>query len=224
MVEASVSNKDHGGLLDYTVMPKVILQFTGTSSIALFTNFQRTTFLGQSLDYRTDYISTNVGLRKTLDVSVLYNNGLRPIYDFAAPRLGDGQMYQLTMSMYPIPAMTLAPIFCRTRVSERNGGDKVVDAKLFYMTGSYQYTPALGIRAMVQLSDQWSGLLDNPFLQQDAYTQSSVTIRYEIAPTSFVYCGLNNERRRFLAPIVPENRYLQTGARVYFKMSYLVRI
>jgi hypothetical protein len=224
MVEASVSNKDRGGLLDYSVMPKVIMQFSGTTSIALFTNLQRTTFLGQSLEYRTDYISTNLGLRKTLDVGLLYNTGRRPIYDFANPRLGDGHMYQVTMSMYPIPAMTLAPVFSRTVVTERYGGEKIVDAKLFYMTASYQYTPALGIRAMLQLSEQWSGILENPFLQQDAYTQSSVVLKYEIAATSFVYCGINNEHRRFLAPIVPENRYLQTGARVYFKMSYLVRI
>jgi hypothetical protein len=109
-------------------------------------------------------------------------------------------------------------------VTEQRGGEKVVDAKLFYMTMSYQHTPALGMKAMAQLSDQWSGLLENPFLQQSAYTQSSVTIKYEIAPTSFVYCGLNNERRRFAPPVVPSSKYLQTGARIYFKMSYLVRL
>jgi hypothetical protein len=219
-----VLNKYHGGMLDYQVTPKLSAQFTGSTMVSIFTQWERATFLGKTLDTRTSWVAGNLGIRKFADLGYGFNFGQEPIFDFANPRIGDGRLYQTSLHLYPMPAMTISPTFSRTIVREQNSGEKVVDVKLFYMTMSYQHTPALGMKAMAQLSDQWSGLLENPFLQQSAYTQSSVTIKYEIAPTSFVYCGINNERRRFLPPVVPASRYLQTGARVYFKMSYLVRL
>ena len=97
-------------------------------------------------------------------------------------------------------------------------------ADLFSLTVQYQPRARLGFRLYSQFSDQWTGLTANPFFQRDKYLQSSVLCTYELVPTSFLYIGVNDERRRFAPPIISTDRLVGTGTRVFLKLSYLFQM
>ena len=158
------------------------------------------------------------------DLTLSFSKGDQPIYDFENPRTGTSQGWNFGGYIYPMPSMIITPMYSRTKVREPGGGPPVVDANLLYVKMEYQHTPALGFHATVNLSDQSSTLLDNPFDRGSAYAQSSFIVKYEIAPTSFAYLGFLDERQRFAEPVVATTRFMKTGGRVFFKLSYLVRM
>jgi hypothetical protein len=53
--------------------------------------------------------------------------------------------------------------------------------------------------------------------------RSSFLLAYELVSTSFVYFGVNDERRQFDRSLV-RGSYPRTGLRVFFKLSYLLRV
>jgi hypothetical protein len=223
-IYGGMTNSYHGGNLDFNFAPSLYFRVFTNGNVGFSQRFERSTFLGRPLDTHGQNYSLSVPAGRLADLTVSYNKGDQPIYDFTNPRTGTSRGWNVAGYLYPMPSMIITPMYSRTKVSEPGGGPAVVDAELLYLTTEYQHTPALGFRGTINLSDQSSTLLENPFSRESAYAQSSFILKYEIAPTSFAYFGVLDERQRFVAPVVPKTRFMKTGGRVFFKLSYLVRM
>jgi hypothetical protein len=150
--------------------------------------------------------------------------GDQVIYDFDNPRVGWGSYFTVTPYIRPLPSILIQPSYTHFKTTEQQHSQDVGNADLLSLNAQYQFSPRLGFRAYTQFSDQLSNLVQNPFEQRDAYVQSSFLVGYELVSTSFLYIGINDERRRFQAPVVASNQYVQTGLRVFLKATYLVRM
>jgi hypothetical protein len=223
-LSGSITNRYRGGMLDYSVYPSLSMRFGGKGSFTMSESFNRSTFLGEPLDTRNTSAYLTFPAGKLADITLGADRGDAPIYDFVNPRIGTSQGWRASAYLYLMPSLIITPMYSHTTVKEPGGGPAVVEANLLYMTAEYQHTPSLGFRAMTNISDQSSVLLENPFSRESAYAQSSFIITYELAPTSFAYLGLNDERQRFVQPVVEKTGFMRTGLRVFFKLSYLMRM
>jgi hypothetical protein len=213
-----------GNLLDYDIRPSVRIGWMQGTAVGFSSRFSHTTFLGQELATKELGISTGLRISTGLYVETDLRAGDHIIYDFSDPRIGKGASGNLTVFYRPIPGILINPRYTHITTSESWGGNRVADADLFVMTAQYQHTPRLGFRWFTQFSDQASQLVENPFSQRDAYLNSSILVGYELISTSFLYIGVNDERRRFEEPVVQNNGYVRTGLRVFMKATYLLRM
>jgi hypothetical protein len=214
----------NGRLLDYTVSPGFGFKWLQGSGIGFSPVFQRTTFLGRPFHTTEMIVKTGMQISKGLFIESKTRWGEEIIYDFENPRMGRGFYTGVTPYIRPLPSILVQPSYTYFRTVEDVGGREVANANLLSVSAQYQYSPRLGMRAYTQFSDQASNLIENPFERRDAYVHSSFLVGYELVSTSFLYVGVNDERRRFQVPVVQNGGYVQTGLRVFLKATYLVRM
>jgi hypothetical protein len=223
-LQGSMTRGSDGKLLDYTLEPVLSVNWQQGTGIEVGPQFSHTTFLGEEFDTKTVGFSAGLRFAKGFWVEIESSVGDEIIYDFGAPRIGSGWSGSLSAVIRPIPGIMFNPSYHHVRTSERKGGPVVADADLLSIMLQYQRTPRLGFRWHSQFSDQASRLVENPFDQRDAYLRSSVLMSYELVSTSFLYVGVNDERRHFETPLVTRDRYVPTGLRAFLKATYLVRL
>src|SRR5206468_652587 len=150
--------------------------------------FARTTFLGVPLDTHGAKLGVNLAPDKDVLVGLAVVQGSQEIYDFQNPRVGNGRLAVVAAYLYPQPTTTLVASYTKSTVWETTG-PKIADADIMAVSATYQRAPSLGFKAYAQYSDQWTGLVADPLLQESALLRSSVLMTYEMATTSFLYFG-----------------------------------
>jgi hypothetical protein len=221
-ISASAVREYGGKLLDYSVSTSLSFSTPGGSGFGIGPYRSHSAFGGRMLDVNDISLSGYWNVSKHMQLSSGIWGGGQVIYDYANPRVGRGWSWGLWPSFTPTPSLSIIPNFSRSEISETSGS-KVLRADVFSLTAQYQQTAKLGWRVTSQYLDQWTSLTPDPLMQRNGFVQSSLLLTYEIAPTSFAYLGFNDQRQRFDAPVLPSTRFLSTGTRLFFKMSYLVR-
>jgi hypothetical protein len=214
----------NGKLLDYIVSPGAQVTWMHGSYVSLFRNLSRTTFLGTPLDTRAWHFKGGVRPSGMFFFDAFVSRGGQIIYDFADPRVGKSWTIGTTTYFRPTPGFLLSVSSMNVTATEPDEKRTAADADIYTIESNYQRTPKLGFRLYTQLSDQESRLIVNPFDQRDAYVRSSFLVSYEVVSTSFIYLGVNEERRRFNAPVDARRDYVRTGLRLFLKATYLVRV
>jgi hypothetical protein len=187
VLKLTLVRTETGKLLDYEVALLQQVSFRKDLDLTAAAFRRRTTFVGHPFDTRVGHFKVITTPSPALGFEANFTFGTQPIFDFARPRVGRSWNLNILPAFHPIPALTILPAYTHTRVMETNGITRVADAGVFRLSTQYQYSPALGFKLSAQHSDQWSGLVSNPFAQEDAYYRSSLVTTYEVVPTAYLY-------------------------------------
>jgi hypothetical protein len=222
-IEARAVTVYGGELLDYVVEGSLQLELERRTFFSVGPHFERVTLEGVPLDMVAARLEGESSAWKRVDLGAFLFVGEREIYDFDDPRVGRGYIANASIEVRPTSRASVEGSARRSIHYERWGGALIADAKIFRLRGTYQFTRALGVRLILERSDQLDTEGD-PARPRDVEHGSSLLLTYELAPASFLYLGWNDANRDFESPIVERDRRLRTGSQLFLKMSYLVRL
>jgi hypothetical protein len=222
-IEARAVTVYGGDLLDYVVGANVQLELERQTFLGAGPHFERVTLAGVPLDLVGAMLEGESNAWKRVDLNGFLYIGEREIYDFDDPRVGRGYVGSAGIEVRPTARASVELSGRRSIHYERWGGDLIADAKILRLRGTWQFTRALGVRVILERSDQFDTEGD-PARPRDVELGSSLLLSYELAPASFLYVGWNDASREFEAPVVERERRLRTGSQLFMKVSYLVRL
>ena len=222
-IEARATTVYGGELLDYVVGSDVRLSLQRQTEISAGPHFERVTIAGIPLDMVGAMIRGESAAWKRLELEGFLYIGGREIVDFDDPRVGRGYTGNVSVTVRPTARATVEARAQRSIHYEGWGEPLVADAKIFRLRGTYQFTRALGVRLLVEHSDQFDSGNDLTE-RREVELGSSVLLSYELAPASFLYLGWNDASREFERPVVERDRRMRTGSQLFLKVSYLVRM
>ena len=213
-----------GGLLDFEVEPSLEVQLARQTAFSLAAARERTTAFGTALDQTRMSGSLRSDAWRTFGFRVNGFVGDREIFDAARPRVGKGYSASVSLVGRPTPAAGLELHGQQSLVREGWGSAVVSDARIARLRGSYQFSRALGLRAITEYSDQRNALDAGTFGGHTVRYTGSLLATYELAPASFLYVGYNDALQEYEAPVVAEPRHVRTGSSLFVKASYLLRL
>ena len=222
-VEARTTTVYGGELLDYVVGSSVRLALQRQTDFSAGPHFERVTIAGVPLDMVGAMLEGESAAWKRVELRGFLYIGGREIVDFDDPRVGRGYSGNVGVIVRPTARTTLEGRAQRSIHYERWGGPLVADARILRLRGTWQFTRALGVRVLVEHSDQFDSD-DDVTDRRDIELGSSVLLSWELAPASFLYLGWNDASREFDEPVVTRSRRLRTGSQLFLKLSYLVRM
>lgn len=222
-VEARTTTVYGGELLDYVIGSDVRLALQRQTEISVGPHFERVTIAGVPLDVAGAMLRGGSAAWKHVELDGFLYIGGREIVDFDDPRVGRGYTGNVSLTIRPTSRATLEGRAQRSIHYEGWGDAIVADAKIFRLRGTYQFTRALGVRLLVEHSDQFDSDEDVTD-RRDVELGSSILLSYELAPASFLYLGWNDASREFDEPVVTSSRRVRTGSQLFLKVSYLVRM
>jgi hypothetical protein len=218
-----------GGLLDYSIQPQLSFELQRQSSFDVGIIAERVTLpdVVRGVDVPVDVVAFTLSARtdatRVLSASAFLLAGERELYDFSDPRPGAGYIANLRATIRPFAANALELSWQRS-VRQESWGEETIDrATLTRVRATHQFTRAVGMRVIAERSDQFDSQESNPFSRRGVRMGWSALMHWEFAPASLLYVGGADELREFDARISPD-RLVRTGASVFIKASYLVRL
>ncbi|MGH7664558.1 MAG: DUF5916 domain-containing protein [Gemmatimonadaceae bacterium] len=230
------TNQFGGGILDYSVDPRIELQFARQTSLGTGPHWEGITLFGTSLDMFGWFVDGETEFSRLLGGSLFLYVGDREIIDPNDPRAGAGYLTNASVVLRPVPRASIEARLERSIHYERWGGTLVDDAKILRLRGTLQFTRALGLRLIGEYSDQFDSKEADVADKRVVEYGASALVTYEIAPASFLYVGYNDALRDFAvldcdaadagceSPTTVGERRLRTGRQLFMKLSYLFRL
>lgn len=130
------------------------------------------------------------------------------------PELGNSRQGSLTVSLRPVPALTIDTTYLWTMLSDRHHGDAIFDNHIVRSRWSYQITPRLSARAIARL-DELSADPSASSLPERRDLNLDFLVTYLVQPGTAVYVGWNSDEQRVAG---------SEGQQVFVKVSYLFRL
>lgn len=218
------SNIYGGGVVDWRVTPRVALQFRGRTSMNVGVSRELATLFGEPLRTTTLFGDFQVSAWQRISFGGSLSGGDRELVDPNDPRVGKGISARANVTLRPVPQASLEARAQRANNYETWGGERVNDAKIVRLRGTYQLTRGIGARVIGEYSDQFNSLASTAAERHVRRYSSSVLLTWEIAPASFLYLGYNEARQDFDEPVLPAPRVMRTGDFFFLKLSYLYRL
>jgi hypothetical protein len=218
-----------GGLLDYTIQPEISFELQRQSSFDIGIIAERVTLpdVVRGVDVPVDVValtlSASTDASRVLSASAFLLAGERELYDFSDPRPGAGYIANLRATIRPFAASAFQLSWQRSVRQDAWGEETIDRATLSRVRATHQFTRAMGIRVIAEHSDQFDSQEVNPFSRRGVRMGWSALLHWEFAPASLLYVGGADELREFDAR-VSADRLIRTGASVFVKASYLVRL
>jgi hypothetical protein len=228
-VSARTTHRYGGGLLDYWIQPELSFELQRQSSLGAGIIAERVTLpdVVRGVDVPVDVVaftlSASTDATRVLSASAFLLAGERELYDFTDPRAGAGYIANLRATIRPFSASAFQLSWQRS-IRQESWGEETLDrATLTRVHATHQFTRAVGIRLIAEHSDQLDSQESNPFSRRGVRMGWSALLHWEFAPASLLYFGGADELREFDARLSPD-RLVRTGASVFIKASYLVRL
>ncbi|HEX6058279.1 MAG TPA: DUF5916 domain-containing protein [Gemmatimonadaceae bacterium] len=222
-IEGRATTVYGGKLLDYVVGPEVEVALQRQTSFSVGPHFEQVTIADEPLEMVGAMLQGESAAWKHVELGAFLYIGGREIVDFDDPRVGRGYVGNVGVTFRPTARTTVEGDAERSIHYEAWGEALVADAKILRLRGTYQFTRALGLRLLVEHSDQFDSKNDATE-RRDVELGSSVLLSYELAPASFLYLGWNDASREFDRPVVTRERRMRTGSQLFLKVSYLLRM
>lgn len=230
---------DHAHTLqDWEVNGQLQFEFKGQTEVEV--GYDETMERFRGTEFRKGSLSLNAetALLKWLEVDGSYDRG--PEINFfpsagIAPFLANGTEASLSLVLKPLPRVRLDATYLYTRLSGREDlpgmarGDEIVTNHIWRTRGSYQFTRALSLRAIVDYS---AVLPDRRFIDLDEEKRFTADLlaTYMVNPWTAVYAGYTDGYGNLgLDPLRPDRLrptasvFNPLGRQVFLKVSYLVR-
>lgn len=212
-----------GGLLDYSIWPRLEVVFRQRAAWNLAVPLEYQTLLGAGLRQVGVFTDFRVEALRWIQFGGMFYAGDRELYDPNDPRVTKGVFGNLRVTLRPVPQAAVEFRGQRSNHYESWGRALVDDAKIFRLRGTYQLSPRLGVRVIGEYSNQFNRLVSNPLNRRTVRVSSSSLVTYELAPSSFLFFGYNDVMEDFNRPIVGHREVLRTGNQFFAKLSYLFR-
>lgn len=230
---------DHAHTLqDWEVNSELQFEFKGQTEVQVGYDETMERFRGTEFRKGSVSVSAETALLKWLEIDGSFDGG-REVNFFppagVSPFLANGTEASLSVVLKPLPRLRLDATYLYTRLSGRDRaadlapGDEIVTNHIWRTRGSYQFTRALSLRAIVDYS---AVLPDRRFIDLDEEKRFTADIlaTYMVNPWTAVYAGytdaygnleLDPVDRGVLRPTA--SVFNSVGRQVFLKVSYLVR-
>lgn len=212
-----------GGFLDYTITPRVELTFRQRAALNASWMIERQTILGRELAQQGVFADFRVESSRWVQFGGFLYGGDRELFDPDSPRVTKGIFGNLRVTIRPTPQASLEIRGQRSNHFDGWGGNKVDDANIVRLRGTYQFSRRLGARLIGEYSNQFNTLVSNPLSERVIRYTSSILVTYELAPSSFLFVGYNELQQDYDTPVVPRPQVMRTGNQIFMKVSYLFR-
>ncbi len=176
---------------------------------------QREAWAGREFDKVIYRIQASGQVTKWLYLSsnVRFGDGL--YYDAADPFVGPSGTQSLTVTLQPSARFAQNLSVQRVTMDRPSGGGRVYDVRVVNSKTTYQFTPRLAARAIVQYDSSRKRVLGD------------MLTSYEVRPGTVFYMGYGTlyEKRDYRNEqwVDTEGEFLTTNRGLFFKASYLYR-
>jgi hypothetical protein len=230
---------DHGGTLqDWEASSEVQFEFKGQSQVEIGYDETMERFAGTEFRKGGVSLSAETAWLKWLEVEGAFDRGQEiNFFPSAAlpPFLADGTEASLSFVVKPVARVRVDGTYLFTRLTGREGlpairgGDEIVTNHIWRTRGSYQFTRALSLRAIVDYS---AVLPDARFidLERDKRFTADILATYMVNPWTAIYVGYTDGYGNLALDAVrpgsvrpTESVFNSLGRQVFVKVSYLFR-
>lgn len=230
---------DHGRTLqDWEVNAELQFELKGQTELQIGYDESMERFGGTEFRKGGLSVSGETAVLKWLELDGSYDRG-QEINFFPsaglAPFLANGDEASLSVVLKPMPQLRLDATYLYTRLSGRDSragiaaGDQIVSNHIWRTRGSYQFTRALSLRAIVDYS---AVLPDRRFidLEEEKRFTADILATYMVNPWTAVYAGYTDAYGNVGPdPLFPDRLrptrsvFNSLGRQLFLKVSYLVR-